>query len=77
MHAEPAWKDFLDRHDVRYIVVPKDSALANILLETPDWRSIYSDTVASAFVRTPATGQESGQICASPLSCKSLHIDSP
>jgi len=66
MHAESAWKDFLDRHDVRYIVVPKDSALANILLETPDWRSIYSDTVASAFVRTPATGQESGKSAPRP-----------
>ncbi|MGA2020375.1 MAG: hypothetical protein ABSH02_07285 [Candidatus Sulfotelmatobacter sp.] len=61
MHVEPAWKDFLDQHDVRYIVVPKDSALANILLETPAWQSIYSDNVASAFAQTPTPVQKSGK----------------
>lgn len=54
MHVEPGWQDFLAQHPVHCIVVPKDSALANILLETPAWHVIYSDQVAAAFERTPA-----------------------
>ena len=49
MHVEPGWKDFLDQHPVRYVIIPKDSALANILAETPSWQSIYSDDVAIIF----------------------------
>ncbi|HEV3305545.1 MAG TPA: hypothetical protein VGZ91_03820 [Candidatus Sulfotelmatobacter sp.] len=51
MHVEPGWQDFLDHHPAHAIVVPKESALANILLETQAWQLIYSDTVASAFIR--------------------------
>jgi hypothetical protein len=50
MHVEPGWQDFLDHHPAHAIVVPKESALANILLETQAWQLIYSDTVASAFI---------------------------
>jgi hypothetical protein len=52
MHVEPGWQDFLTQNDVRCIVVPKDSALANILLETPTWQPIYSDSVAFVFTRS-------------------------
>jgi len=51
VHVEPGWQDFLNQHEVRCIVVPKDSALANILFETPAWQSIYSDDVAVVFTR--------------------------
>ena len=50
MHVEPGWQDFLHDQNVRCIVVPKDSALAGILLETPQWRPIYTDDVAIAFI---------------------------
>jgi hypothetical protein len=49
MHIEPDWKEFLSAHDVRVIVVPKGSALASILRETPSWRPVYADDVASVF----------------------------
>jgi hypothetical protein len=49
VHVEPGWQDFLRQHEIRCIVVPRDSALANILLETPAWQSIYSDDVAVVF----------------------------
>ena len=49
MHVEPGWKDFLDQHRVQYVIIPKDSALANILAETPWWQRIYSDDVAVLF----------------------------
>jgi hypothetical protein len=53
MHVEPGWEDFLQQHPVRCIVVPKDSALANILLEAPAWHMIYADKVTTAFTQTP------------------------
>ena len=52
MHVEPGWRDFLQQHPARCVVVPKDSALANILLETPGWQAIYRDDVAVVFGRT-------------------------
>jgi hypothetical protein len=53
VHVEPGWEDFLQQHQAHAVLVPKDSALANILLETGDWRAIYTDDVAVLFVRTP------------------------
>jgi hypothetical protein len=55
VHVEPGWEDFLRQHQARSIVVPKDSALANILGETAGWRTIYTDDVAAVFVPTPAS----------------------
>jgi hypothetical protein len=49
MHAEPGWEDFLQQHPVRYVLIPKDSTLANVLAETPHWQPIYSDEVAIVF----------------------------
>jgi len=51
VRLEPGWEDFLHQHQAQCMLVPKDSALTNILLETPGWRSIYSDDVAVAFMR--------------------------
>jgi hypothetical protein len=48
-HVEPGWQDFLLEHRVGGIMVPKDSALANILLETPRWQMIYTDDVTMVF----------------------------
>jgi hypothetical protein len=55
VHVEPRWEDFFKQHEVHAIVVPKDSALANILLETPDWQPVYSDEVAVVFTQVPAS----------------------
>jgi hypothetical protein len=49
IHVEPGWQDFLTAHQVSCIVVPKSSALANILLETPRWKPIYTDNTAVVF----------------------------
>jgi hypothetical protein len=50
VHVEPAWGDFLRQHPASVVVVPKDSALANILAETPEWQRTYGDEVAVVFV---------------------------
>jgi|HubBroStandDraft_6_1064221.scaffolds.fasta_scaffold00022_18 hypothetical protein len=57
VNLEPGWGDFLQQHEVHCIVVPKQSALANILAETRGWQAIYTDQVAVAFVRNPASGK--------------------
>ena len=50
MNLAPGWKEFLQQHPAQCVLVPKDSALANLLLETPAWKAIYKDDVAVAFV---------------------------
>ena len=57
VHVEPSWEDFLQQHKTHCVVVPRDSALANILAETGGWKAIYSDDVAIVFVRTAAGGE--------------------
>jgi len=51
MHVEPGWEDFLDQHQARCVIAPKNSALSSILAETPSWQPIYSDEIATVFVR--------------------------
>ena len=55
VRVEPGWDDFLQQHPARCVLVPKDSALANILAETTGWKPIYGDDVTIAFARTPAS----------------------
>jgi hypothetical protein len=57
IHLEPGWDDFLNQYQPACVIVPKDSALANILAETAGWQPIYSDDVARAFVRTGGVRQ--------------------
>ncbi len=52
MHVEPGWEDFLQQHQAQCVAVPRDSALANILVETPGWKPIYSDDAAVVFLRS-------------------------
>jgi hypothetical protein len=52
VNAEPGWQDFLQQSRAHCVVVPKDSALANLLEETAGWKAIYSDEVATVFVRS-------------------------
>jgi len=51
LHVEPGWEDFLRGHDVNSAVVPKNSALANILGETEGWEAVYADDAAIIFIR--------------------------
>jgi hypothetical protein len=53
MHVEPGWEDFLEQHEAHCVIVPRGSALANILNETPGWKRAYVDEVAVVFLRTP------------------------
>lgn len=50
IHLEPGWEQFLQQHPANCLVVPRNSALANILAEGGTWRSIYQDNLAIVFV---------------------------
>jgi hypothetical protein len=50
VHVEPGWEDFIQQHRARYLVVPKNSALANILKETGGWNAVYTDEVTVVFI---------------------------
>jgi hypothetical protein len=52
VRVEPGWDEFLQQHPARFVLAPKKSALANILLETPAWHSTYRDDVAVLFERS-------------------------
>ena len=52
IHAERGWEKFLGEHDVRCILVPQGSALANIFALSKDWQESYRDDVAQAFERS-------------------------
>jgi hypothetical protein len=54
IHLQPGWEEFLEHQQPHCVIVPKDSALANILLETSAWKAIYTDDVALVFVPSPA-----------------------
>jgi hypothetical protein len=56
IHIEPGWDDFLRQNPAQCVVMPKDSAVANILLETPGWQPVYRDDVAIVFVPVTAKG---------------------
>ncbi len=51
VQVEPGWQDFLTQHEARCVVVPRQSALSNILEETAGWQAVYSDDVAAVFIR--------------------------
>ncbi len=56
MHVERGWDDFLETHEASCVLLPRDSALANVLAASKGWRSIYADDVAIAFVREGKKG---------------------
>lgn len=52
VQVEPGWNDLLDHLNVRWVLVPCESPLANILKETPSWSVLYQDNTAVLFHRT-------------------------
>ena len=50
VRVEPGWQQFLEQHPAQYVLVPKESALANILRQSAGWKEIHTDEVATSFV---------------------------
>jgi len=55
--VQPGWKEILDRYDISWIFFQTQTALSAALLEQPEWQPIYSDKLASIFVRKIAEHQ--------------------
>lgn len=51
VHVEPGWDGLLEKYQSRCVLVPKGSALANILDQTPPWKRVYADDVGVIFER--------------------------
>jgi hypothetical protein len=52
VHVEPGWEDFLRANSSACVLLPRESALTNILIEGGRWKAIYKDDVAIAFERS-------------------------
>jgi hypothetical protein len=55
LRGESGWEEFLGQHEASCLLLPKDAALSNILLEGNQWKAIYQDDVGIVFVRNPAS----------------------
>lgn len=51
IHVEPGWEDFLREHPSQYVLVPRNSALADRLRTRWEWAAVYTDNVTIAFIR--------------------------
>ena len=53
--AQRGWKEVLEKHDITWVLFDTESPLSAALQEQRDWQPIYSDRVATIFVKkTPA-----------------------
>jgi hypothetical protein len=55
---EPGWKDILEKYDINYVFFYTDSLLVRHLRTDSDWKGIYSDNVASIFLRNTPENAE-------------------
>ena len=55
---EPGWKDVLDKYDINFIFYYSDSVLVRHLSTDAGWRRIYTDNVASIFLRNTPENAE-------------------
>jgi hypothetical protein len=50
-NVAPGWKQTLKKYNVSWVIFNTDSALIAALEDQPDWQSVYSDPVATIFVK--------------------------
>jgi hypothetical protein len=53
-NVQPGWKDILSKFDISLIIFDTHSALTAALRDQTDWQPIYSDQVATIFVKKDA-----------------------
>ncbi len=51
IRVQRGWQEFIDAHQSWFVVLPRDSALANVLIATGQWATAYADDVAIVFIR--------------------------
>ena len=55
IHVEYGWDEFLRRYKPQYVLLPRESSLANMLMKTAGWRVIHLDEVSITFARMAPT----------------------
>lgn len=55
VRGEPGWLETLNRHHVKWTLLPTAHPLNQLLAVRSDWRQIYSDSVATIFSRDKTT----------------------
>jgi hypothetical protein len=53
----PGWKEILEGYNVNWIIIPTKSAFSRFLDQNMNWDLIYSDKVASIFIKDIVSNQ--------------------
>jgi hypothetical protein len=56
-NAFPGWKDVLGRFDINWVFFNTESAISSALSQDHDWQAIYSDKIATIFVKKSPSNQ--------------------
>jgi hypothetical protein len=48
----PGWKNVFEKYDIRWVFFETKSPLTALLQEQNEWQAIYSDSLATIFVKT-------------------------
>ncbi|MGC2194306.1 MAG: hypothetical protein WA628_06500 [Terriglobales bacterium] len=54
VHGEPGWQGALEGMGARWVLLPKDSAVVNLLTYSSQWKAVYRDETAVLFQRSDA-----------------------
>jgi hypothetical protein len=57
IRVEQGWQQFLDSQYFTLVMFPRNTALTNVLLESPQWKPIYQDDTAVIFERAAQIGR--------------------
>jgi hypothetical protein len=49
--VKPAWRDVLNRYDVRWVIYRSGTALEQVLIESGEWDTVYRDSMAVVLSR--------------------------
>jgi len=49
--VKPGWQSVLKQYDVNVVLIPVDHALASALQLSPEWKRVYTDSMATIFQR--------------------------
>lgn len=55
MHVEYGWDEFLRRYKPQYVLLPRESPLANMLMKTAGWKVIHLDEISITFAKMAPT----------------------
>lgn len=54
MHVDFGWDEFLQRYKPQYVLLPRESPLANMLMKTAGWKVVHLDEISMTFRREAA-----------------------